>query len=115
MSDCTHPDECKRARQALKLAHQAASTLGDGATQLRIAKFGCEAVLERLDELNRLPAMPDGSTHPRALQIMRTVHRAMHWMDNKLDAAYCETHALMFQLDKTIGQWELENLEPAQH
>ncbi len=36
-------------------------------------------------------------------------------MDAKLDAAYCETHTLIFQLDKTIGQWEFEELEPAQH
>ena len=50
-----------------------------------------------------------------AVQITQFVRRAMDRLDSQLDDAYCETHALIYQLDSTIGQWELEELEPAQH
>jgi len=97
------------------LAHKAALTLESGATQLRLAKFGAEAILARLDELRALPATADGSPHPRAVQITWYVQRALQLLDTRLDAAYCETHTLLFQLDKTIGQWELEDLAPTKH
>ena len=115
MSSCTDPLGCERAHQAVVLARQAALKLMDGATQLRIAKVGSEAILERLDELRTLPPTPDGSPHPRAVQITQFVRRAIDRLDSHLDDAYCETHALIAQLDSTIGQWELEELEPAQH
>ncbi len=80
MSDCTHPDECERTHQALKLAYQTALTLGGRAAQPRIAKFGVEAILERLNELRTLPHMPNGSPHPRVMQIMRmSIGRCTGW------------------------------------
>ncbi len=115
MSHCTDPTNCERAQHALDLARGAVSRLEDGAHQLRLAKVGSEAILERLDELRGLPPTPDGSPHPRAVQITQFVRRAMDRLDTMLDDAYCETHALIHQLDSTIGQWELEELEPAQH
>ena len=115
MSSCTDPLGCERAHQAVVLARQAALKLMDGVAQLRIAKVGSEAILERLDELRTLPPTPDGSPHPRAVQITQFVRRAIDRLDSHLDDAYCETHALIYQLDSTIGQWELEELEPAQH
>lgn len=115
MSSCTDPLGCERAHQAVVLARQAVLKLTDGAAQLRIAKVGSEAILERLDELRTLPPTPDGSPHPRAVQITQFVRRAIDRLDSHLDDAYCETHALIYQLDSTIGQWEIEELEPAQH
>ena len=53
MSSCTDPLGCERAHQAVVLARQAALKLMDGVAQLRIAKVGSEAILERLDEETR--------------------------------------------------------------